>query len=149
GTEALSTRTSPVRFGDDRTERALWLADVGFRRPLSPRTTVEAHYVYQHRIEDWHPPTAIASFRALDRIGEAEVGWQAHPDWRFRAGLLYDRVGIANDGRLPGFTWFSRKESRGFLSVQARLGRVRFQGTECIELDHEAYNVTFHHDKGF
>ena len=92
---------------------------------------------------------ASAEFRALDRVGALEVDWRAHPDWLVKVGLLYDRIGIARVGDAPGFTYASRKESRGFFGFQARLDKVQVQIVEGIELDSEPYTVTFHHDKTF
>jgi hypothetical protein len=46
-------------------------------------------------------------------------------------------------------TYGTRKESRAYLGLIARFGRVSIQGVEGIELDHEPYEVTLWHDKGF
>jgi hypothetical protein len=62
---------------------------------------------------------------------------------------MYDRIGIARAGVDPFFTYGSRKESRAYLGLDARFGRVSVSGVEGIELDQEPYEVTFHHDKGF
>ncbi len=148
-TSARSTRSNLVDPGDGRNDRRQWSAEGGLRRVLGPRLTAEARYVYQVRAEDWRPPVASASFHALDRIGQGELAWQVRGEWRLRFGLLYDRIGIARTGEVPGFTYGSRKESRGYIGIQARLGRVRLQAMEGIELDSEPYKVTFHHDKGF
>ena len=66
-----------------------------------------------------------------------------------RFGLLHNRIGITRQGLIPDFTWGTRKESRAFIGLQARFGRVRVAGIEGIELDSEPYQVSFHHDKGF
>jgi hypothetical protein len=146
---ARSTLTTHGVPGDGRTDRQQWSAELGGRRAFDERWSAEGRYVYMTRAEDWRPPVADARFHALDRIAEATVAWQAHPHWRFDAGLLYDRVSIARQGVVPGFTYGTRKESRGLIGVDAQLGKVRFMATECIELDSEPYQVTFHHDKGF
>lgn len=149
GTQALSTHASPAVPGDGRSYRRAWIAEAGVRRTLSPRLAAEARYLYGSRAQDWRPPLASAAFRALDRMGTAEVDWRARPEWLVRMGLLYDRVGVTEDGSVPGFSWLSRKKSRAFVGLQARFGRVRVQGIEGIDLDREPYPVSFRHDKGF
>ena len=96
-------------------------------------------------------------------IGNGETGpgvfrerqlriWRAS-DWlKLRVGGLYDRITITQTGTTPAVaikTYGSRKESRAYVGLIARFGRVNLQGVEGIELDHEPYQVSFHHDKGF
>ena len=52
-------------------------------------------------------------------------------------------------GQPPAHTWGTRVETRAYLALQVRFGRVLVQGTECFELDKENYDVAFIHDKGF
>jgi hypothetical protein len=87
--------------------------------------------------------------RALDRGVALEVAGEPRDGWRTRIGVMHDRVGFARRGYLPGSTWGARRESRAYVGLEARFGRVRVQGVEGVELDHEAYEVSFHHDKGF
>ena len=47
------------------------------------------------------------------------------------------------------FSWGTRNESRAYVGVSARFGRVRLDGVEGIELDPEGYEVWFVHDKAF
>lgn len=149
GTQVLSTDRVFAIPGNDRNYRRAWTAEGAVRRRFSPRVRIEGRYLYGNRAENWLPPVASASFHALDRMAAAEVDWEAKPGWQVRTGVLYDRVGVAETGALPGFTWGSRKKSRAFVGLQARFGRVRLQGIEGIDLDKEPYDVTFHHDKGF
>ena len=149
GTQVLSTDRVFAVPGDGRNYRRAWTAEGAVRRRLTDRLRVEGRYLYGNRAENWRPPLASASFRALDRMAAAELDWKARPDLLLRTGVLYDRVGIAESGGVPGFTWGSRKKSRAFIGLQVRFGRVRVQGIEGIDLDKEPYDVTFHHDKGF
>ena len=147
-TSARSGRTSPALIGDGRVDRQRWIAEATVRRALGPRWRAEAGYFYERRAQDWRPPIASGTFGALDRVGHAEVAWQPREGWQLRTGLLYDRAGVARTWVQPGF-YGSRKESRAYIGMQARLGRVRIQAIEGIELDTEPYPVSFHHDKGF
>ncbi len=147
--QARSARAWDLLAGDGRLYRRQWSAEFGARRALGPRLTGEARYVYGVRDQAWGPPVTTATFRALDRVGEAEVRWRFTPDWLLRTGVLYDRIGVSESGALPGSTWGRRKESRAFLGLEARFEQVRVQVIEGIELDAEPYDVAFHHDKGF
>ena len=149
GTAVRSSWRNAVQPGDGHVDRQRWSAELAIRRQLTPRLRAEGRYAYMDRAQDWRPPVARGAFAALDRMGEAELAWQASERWQLDGGLLYDRIGVALNGAPPGFTYGSRKESRAFISVQARLGRVRVQLVEGIELDSEPYTVSFHHDKGF
>jgi hypothetical protein len=66
-----------------------------------------------------------------------------------RVGGLYDRLGFDHTGltRVPSEA--RKKESRAYIGLVARFGRVSLAGVEGIELDREPYDVSFHHDKGF
>lgn len=147
--QARSAQRIDAVPGDGRSDRRRWIAEAALRRAIGERWRVEARWLYMRRAQDWRPPIASASFDALDRVGVGEVDWKATPNWHMRMGLLYDRIAIARTGDPPWFTFGSRKESRAFIGLQARAGRVRLQGIEGIELDSEPYPVTFHHDKGF
>jgi len=149
GIQALSSRPYDAQPGDGREYRRRWTAELALRRELTPALRVEARYVYQARAQDWRPPIADATFRALDRMPVVELDWTVKDDLALRVGAMYDRIGIGTRGAVPSFTYGSRKESRAFIGLQARFGRVRVQGVEGIELDAEPYEVTFHHDKGF
>lgn len=142
------TETTAVP-GDGAVFRRLWHAEAGLRHAFSPRWRAEAHVQYQARTQTWRPPVADARFDAIDRMKWAEVDWDPKENWTLRMGIIHDRIGIERRGLIPDFTWGTRKESRAFLGLQARFGRIRVQGIEGIELDQEPYEVSFHHDKGF
>ncbi len=147
--QARSERTFGSQAGDGHVFRRRWTAEVAVRRDLAPRLRLEGRYLYQNRDASWRPPAVDAQFRALDRVGALELDWRVHPDWLVKTGLLYDRIGVTRVGDVPGFTYASRKESRGFFGFQARFDRVRVQLVEGIELDSEPYSVAVHHDKTF
>jgi hypothetical protein len=148
--QVRSSETSVLLPGDGKNFRRRWLAEAAVRRSFARRWVAEARGAYQDRAQHWRPPLGPAAFRALDRGVAGEVAGELRAGWRLRAGLMHDRVGVARRGDPPGFTWGTRTESRAYLGLEARFGRVRVQGIEGIELDNpETYEVTFHHDKGF
>jgi hypothetical protein len=147
--EARSTSRIGAATGNNRSARQRWLAEGAVRRALTPSVHAEFRFFYQERAQDWRPPLADASFRGFDRMSAGEIDWRAREDWLLRLGLLYDRINIIRYGNVPAFSWGTRRESRAFIGLQARFGRIRVQGIEGIELDTEPYVVSFHHDKGF
>jgi hypothetical protein len=147
--QARSEKTLLGQPGGGAVFRRHWTAELALGRDLATRLHAEARYLYQARDASWAPPVGNGSFRALDRVGALELGWRASPNWLVKAGLLYDRIGIARAGAVPGGTYGSRKESRGFFGFQARFGNVQVQVVEGVELDSEPYEVAFHHDKTF
>ena len=56
---------------------------------------------------------------------------------------------VYKSGDTGRFTYGTRNESRAYLGLMARFGRVWLSGVEGIELDPEPYEVWHHHDKGF
>ena len=149
GERALTTRTMRNVAGNARVFRRLWNSELAVRRRFGADTQGELRWIYKDRAQSWSPPGGDGRLRALDRVIASEISHQFSERWNGRAGLMYDRVSIAVHGGYPGFTWGSRKESRAFLGLRAKFGRVTVQGVECIELDREPYEVSFHHDKGF
>ena len=147
--QAYSTDTPISGLTDSRSFRRRWVAELALRRAFTERVTAEVRWVHQERRQDWHPTLGDGRFRAVDRMPMAEVAWRAHERVLARIGALYNRVAVEEAGAVPAFTWGTRKESRIFLALQLRFGRVLVQGTEGIELDRERYEVSFHHDKGF
>jgi hypothetical protein len=47
------------------------------------------------------------------------------------------------------FSFGTRSESRLYLGLALRIGRIQVAGVEGIELDDEPYDVRIVHDKGF
>lgn len=147
--QVRSSQVSVLLPGDGRNFRRRWLGEAALRRRFGRTLVAEARGAYQDRLQDWRPPVALATMRALDRGVAVEVAGEPVAGWRMRVGLMRDRVGIERRGDLPGFTWGTRTESRAYVGLEARFGRVRVQGIEGIELNREPYEVSFHHDKGF
>jgi hypothetical protein len=147
--QARSTDTPVSGLTDALSYRRRWESELALRRAFSERVTGEVRWVYQERTQDWRPPLGDGSLRAYDRMPAAEVTWRVHERMLARIGALYNRIGVEQEGLIPAFTWGTRKESRLYIGLQARFGRVLVQGIEGIELDSEPYEVSFHHDKGF
>jgi len=132
--------------------RRQWLAEGFVRRPLPvwKGMMVQARYVYEGRIEFGGPPDQQAILRCDDRMMNLDVTATLSRTLTARVGGLFDRIGVDQSHKSPlWFTWGTRNESRAYLSLIARFGRVSVTGIEGIELDPEPYPVTFHHDKGF
>ena len=148
--QALSTQVPLDRSaGDGADYRRAWSAELVARRALTPRLTTEAHWLYEARDVRRGPPLGPASFGGVDRVLDAEFGYQALPSLRVRVGGLYDQITIAERGSFSAHTYGTRHESRAYVGLVARFGRVSVSGIEGIELDPEPYEVWFVHDKGF
>jgi len=147
--QVLSHASTVGTPGDGHNFRRLWHAEGAVRRRIGAGWVAEARGAYQDRAENWQPPIANGEFLALDRGLAAELAGEPRKNWHARVGVMHDRIGVEQQGQVPVFTWGTRKESRAYLGLEALFGRVRVLGIECIELDSEPYEVTFHHDKGF
>ena len=110
--------------------------------------SLEGRWIYSSRDEHYGPPYGPGDFSSLDRIAALEADVRIQPRLTARLGGLYDRVTVSQVGNTP-FSWGSRTESRAYVGLYARFGRVTVSGVECIELDPEPYDVWFVHDKGF
>lgn len=135
--------------GDGRRFLRRWQGELALRASLGGTWRSELRGAYQDRTQDWRPPLALATMRALDRGVGLEVSGEPLAGWRLRLGALHDRVGVGGLGALPASSYGTRTESRGYVGLELKLGRVRVQGIEGIEFDREPYEVSFHHDKGF
>jgi hypothetical protein len=135
--------------GDARTSRRMWQAELGARRAMVRALELEGRWLYVDRTQASRPPLADSRFHAIDRTLQLEARWTARPALTVRLGGLHDRVSVgtsADDGR---FTHGNRRESRAYVGLTARFGRVSVSGAEGIELDPEVYEVWHHHDKAF
>ena len=148
--QALSTG-QPLDYssGNHLDFRRQWSAEGSVTRALGARWHVLGRYFYQGRTELYGQSLGPGRFDALDRIGQIELGRAFAPGWSLRAGGLYDRVAYAREGVTLAESEARKKESRAYITLQARFGKVNLEGTEGIELDSEPYQVVFHHDKGF
>ena len=136
----------------DQPTRRQWTVETAVRRRVTPRLSAEARWLYQGRTQTHAPPDGPRRFTGIDRMLQGEALWRASDRLKLRVGGLYDRITITQTGLPPAVpikTYGSRKESRAYVGLIARFGRVDLQGVEGIELDHEPYQVSFVHDKGF
>jgi hypothetical protein len=138
-----------VPDGDHHVFCRRWRGEGMLQRPVGEHGSVALRYFYQQRTQVWRPPLSNAALDVIDRMPMAEGTFRAAWGCGARVGFLRDRITVVDDGRSPVSTYGTRVETRLFLSLQKQFGRVRLEGTEGIELDHEPYPVTFHHDKGF
>lgn len=137
---------------DGRNYRRQWTFESAVRRRLASRMSAEARWLYQQRTRRQAPPIGPRTFDAVDRVLQLEAQWTATDAIALRFGGLHDRITVVDDGGIAyaSFVGFgTRSESRLYLGLMARFGRVGLQAVEGIELDHEPYDVAFVHDKGF
>lgn len=135
--------------GDHHVYRRRWRVEGGLSRPMGQHGRLSVRYFYQERTQVWRPPISNSSMEVIDRMPAIEAAFQAPFRTFARAGFMRNRVTVATHGLPPAWTWGTRVETRAYLALQLRLGRVLVQGIECIELDREFYDVAFIHDKGF
>jgi hypothetical protein len=147
--QASSTDQPDLLAGDGRKTRRMWQAELGGRGALPGRIQLEARCVYADRMQSYRPPLADARFHGIDRTIQVEARWAWRPQLTVRLGGLYDRVGIGHLGFTGVGSQGTRNESRAYIGLMARVGRVSLSGVEGIELDPEPYEVWHHHDKGF
>jgi hypothetical protein len=134
--------------GNARNFRRRWSAEAAVRRRLGGRVTVEGRWLYQQRDQSLGPPLGPAFFRGIDRLLALEAHVALTPTLTVQLGGLHDQITILKVGDLPA-SYGSRRESRAFVGLMARFGRVSLSGVEGIELDPEPYEVWGVHDKGF
>ncbi|NOT32925.1 MAG: hypothetical protein HOP12_02010 [Candidatus Eisenbacteria bacterium] len=132
--------------------RRQWSLELGARRALGARWTLEARGIYQSREQETSTPLVPGRFEGLDRLLQLELGWRPVANFGTRFGGLHDRIGVTQSYPDPLNQYGSygtRTENRLYVGVWIRLGRVLLSGVEGIELDDEPYDVSLIHDKGF
>ena len=134
--------------GDNANWRRQWTVEAALARTIGP-LAAELRAIHQSRTEHWAPPIGPGAFDGVDRMLQLDARWAVTPAFHVRAGGMYDRVTIESSGFQPYASWGSRKESRAYLGLSARFGRVSVEAIEGIELDSEGYEVWSVHDKGF
>jgi hypothetical protein len=137
---------------EGRDYRRQWSLESAVRRRLARRLSAEARGLYQSRTQHHAPPIGPRRFDAIDRVVQLEATWAATGSLSVRFGGMHDRITVSDDGGnvYAGFVGYgTRVESRLYLGMMARFGRVSLQGIEGIELDDEPYDVAGVHDKGF
>ncbi len=149
--QQVATDDTPVSGPplDGREFRRKWSVEFAARRALTRRVAAELRTIYQSRTQTYGAVYGPAAFGALDRLAQLDLAWAATPRLTYRLGALYDRISIGQQGAAAQGGYGSRKESRAYLGLMARFGRVVVQGVEGIELDREPYDVWLVHDKGF
>ena len=133
--------------GDHHVYCRRWRGEGSLMRPMGEHGSLTLRYFYQERTQVWRPPISDVTLGVIDRMPMIEGAFRAKWNLGMKVGGMRNRVTVA--GQTPESTYGTRVETRAFFSLQKQFGRVRIQGTECIELDKEPYPVTFHHDKGF
>jgi hypothetical protein len=144
-------RDRPIALGAIESDdyRRQWSAEGALRTRLpNARTQVEARYLYQSRLEFTGPPVGAAFLRVEDRFLNLDVAHEFGPAVSLRVGGIFERAGVSRANRFD-FSYGTRNESRAYVGLALRLGRVRIAGIEGIELDPERYDVWLVHDKGF
>ena len=144
-----SDRPDSAASLDARDFRRQWSGELSARRALTPRISALVHWFYQERTERYGPGIGPGAFSAVDRVTHVELNGRVTPTLMLRVGGFYDRLGFARSGTTRRDSELRNKESRAFIGLIARFGRVSVAGVEGIELDREPYDVAFHHDKGF
>ena len=135
--------------GDHHVFRRRWRIKGSLTQALGDHAHVALRYFYMNRTQVWRPPIANATLDVIDRALMLDTWFKAPWGLGARVGGMRDRVTVMDSGGIPVNTTGTRYEDRIFFSLHKLFGRVRLQGTEGIELDHEPYPVSFHHDKGF
>ena len=147
--QAQSEEHRDVFDGDHHVFRRKWRVDGALTRALGARARLTARFIYQERTQVWRPPISNSSLDVIDRMPMVEAAFPVPFDFFGRAGFMRNRITAVPNILVPVWTWGTRVETRAFVALQKRFGRVHLQGIECIELDREQYDVAFIHDKGF
>jgi len=143
---ASSNQVLDYSLGDAHDFRRLWVAEVSASRVFSERFATELKWLYMGRDQHVAQPLGPDEFFADDRLLQLETTYRVSPKAVVRVGGMYDQIGVTQNG---AHGYGSRKESRAYIGLALRFGRVLLQGVEGIELDNEPYDVWFVHDKGF
>jgi len=129
--------------------RRQWSVEAATRLDLArSRTGIEWRYLYQSRTEfAGRVPTAVY-LQVDDRFFNLDLIREFAPWVSARVGGSYARLGVAR-ANFTDYNYGTRSESRLYVGLAVRFGRVRIAGIEGVELDDEPYDVRFVHDKGF
>ena len=133
--------------GDSRSFRRQWTAEASASIVRSANGSAPSSgWLYRGRDQHVAAPLGPDEFVADDRLLQLETTYRASPSALIRVGGMYDKIGVV---QTDSHGYGSRKESRAYIGLALRFGRVLLQGVEGIELDDEPYDVWFVHDKGF
>jgi hypothetical protein len=145
--QARGTERPEGDTGSGRCTRRMWRTELGLRREAWRDVSVEARWIYIDRMQSQRAPLPALAFHALDHLVQLEARWAPRADLAVHAGGLFDRVRVDRDDDAGPFHG-ARNESRAYVGLALRFGRLSVTGTEGIELDPERYEVWHHHDKG-
>jgi hypothetical protein len=129
--------------------RRQWQAELALRRGIGRRLRAEGRWLYQERSQITTEAPGQSRFGAIDRVIALDTWYDLTENWSARLGGMYDQITVAQSGPNPAFTYGSRRESRAYVGLSARFGRVSVHAVEGVELDPEPYEVWLVHDKGF
>jgi hypothetical protein len=147
--QAASNDLSMASFvGRNHHFRRRWSTEGAVARTFGRALTAEARGIYQERDQALGAPLGPATFTGVDRMFGVETRYAIQRSLTARVGALYDRISIDRDLTEP-FSYGSRSESRAYVGLIARFGRVSLSAVEGIELDPEPYEVWWVHDKAF
>lgn len=148
--QARSTDYAVAAPEPDGTDyRRQWWVEASARRRFGERFEAEGRWLYQDRTQYHAAPITPPRFAAVDRMLQLETQWTASSHLGVRFGGLYDRISVQQSGVTQDKSFGSRTESRLYVGLVGRFGRVSLMGVEGIELDPEPYEVWGVHDKGF
>ena len=135
--------------GDHHEFARRWRVKGSLIQDIGENTHVAVRYYYMDRTQVWRPPVADVTLNIIDRCVMLDSWFKAPWAMGVRLGAMRDRVTVWRDNGIPLETTGTRHETRAIIALQKLFGKVRVQIIEGIELDHEPYEVSFHHDKGF
>jgi len=145
--QARSFQEIPIAAENGSDYRRQWSVETVVRRNFGSRWDGAAHYLYQERHEQSDSPYPDRYLNVVERVLQGEVHYRASW-WVARFGGMHDRISRDLRGD-PLASYASRIESRAYIGLGARFGKVSMDVVEGIELDPEPYQVWFHHDKAF
>ena len=124
------SRVQPIDAGvtPDLDWRRQWSGEIHLRDQLAPGTSVETWWFYESRFERRGLPVLQGEIGVLDRMIGLELLHEFGSRFTARAGGMFDRIGVGRSN-WPDFSWGTRNESRAYLGLAARFGRVLVSGT--------------------
>jgi hypothetical protein len=145
--QARSSQDVPPTGSSGVDYRRQWAVETVARRGFGAHFEGEARWLYQERHERSDSPYPDRLLDVVERVLQGEVRYRAS-GWVARAGAMHDRVSRDLQGDyLPSYA--TRIESRAYVGLGARFGKVSMDAVEGIELDPEPYDVWGVHDKAF
>jgi len=135
--------------GDQDDFRRMWSVETSARRRMLAPLHVEARYVYQARHQHYIRGFTPGRFDAIDRMTAIDAAYDVTPRLRAHFGGIYNRITVVENGLTRQISYGTRNESRLYVGLTARFGRVVVHAVEGFEIDPEPYPVWGWHDKGF